>query len=247
MKHQDLWEVFDTLMEGRPGGSVSFVKVKAHVDLNAKLPPFLDICRHYNNLADSAAKGAVKNAELFSFRQLRVMNAKQHELKGVVKRYHAFLIQCAQYEFSKRTGARVTQRFDIAVLDVSGSCFSHVALVDDDALRKCPYSYQFASALLAWANRLQWASSHSHANTSMTELLVNFIFSTGLRPPVNTNKFRAGKRPWFAMRESCPCSLPLEAFTFAEDLRTFQAALKWFRKHIHIYRSPSRRLYSQLS
>ena len=78
------------------------------------------------------------------------------------------------------------------------------------------------------------ASSHSHANTSMTELLVNFIFSTGLRPPVNTNKFRAGKRPSYAMRESCPCSLPPEAFTFAEDLRTFQAALKWFRKHIHI-------------
>ena len=129
----------------------------------------------------------------------------------MVKQYHAFLIQCAQFEFAKRSEVRVSQRFDIAVLDVSGSCFSHVALVDDDALRRCPYSYQFASAHLAWVN-----------------------FSTGLRPPVNTNKFRAGKWPSYAMRELCPCSLLLEAFTSAEDLRTFQATLKWFRKHIHV-------------
>ena len=70
--------------------------------------------------------------------------------------------------------------------------------------------------------------------TSMTELLVNFIFTTGTRPPVNVNRFRDGKRPAYAMRDRCTHDLPLQAFTFAEDLRTFQAALKWFRKRAKV-------------
>ncbi|CAE7544167.1 unnamed protein product, partial [Symbiodinium natans] len=193
MKHMDLWEVFDLLVADREEGAVVFVKVKAHLDLTSALPPFLDMCRHYNNLADSAAKHAVRNAELFSFSQLLVMNAKQEEMINVVKQYHAFLIQCARFEFAKSADARATPRFEISVLDVSSACFSHQALVEDDALRHCPYSQAFARALLAWANELQWACNHTHADTSMTELLVNFIFSTGLRPPVNINKFRAKK------------------------------------------------------
>ena len=179
-------------------------------------------------------KHAVRNAELFSFSQLRVMNAKQEAMINVVKQYHAFLIQCARFEFAKSADARATPRFEISVLDVSSACFSHLALVEDDALRHCPYSQAFARALLAWANELQWACNHTHADTSMTELLVNFIFSTGLRPPVNINKFRAKKRPSYMMRDSCTCDVPLEAFTFAEDLRTFQAAVKWFRKSMHV-------------
>ena len=221
-------------MADRPEGAVTFVKVKAHLDLKSHLPHFLDICRHHNHLADSAAKQAVRNATSFSYNQLRVMHAQHSELRGVVRQYHAFLIQRAQFEFAKKAEARASPRFELSVLDVSGNCFLHHALVDDDALLRCPYSHQFARALLAWAKDLQWACSHPHADTSMTELLVNFIFCTGLRPPVNINKFRAGKRPAYAMRESCPCDLPLEAFTFAEDLRAFQAALKWFRKYMHV-------------
>ena len=113
----------------------------------------------------------------------------------------------------------------------STACFSHVA---DEALRLCPYSYEFDLALLTWANGLQWAHNHLHANTSMTELLLNFIFTTGTRRRVNVNRFRVGKRPAYAMRDGCTQDLLLEAFTFAEDLRTFQAALKWFRKRVKV-------------
>ena len=206
--------VFDLLVADREEGAVVFVRVKAHLDLTSALPPFLDMCRHYNNLADSAAKHAVRNAELFSFSRLRVMNAKQEAMIDVAKQYHAFLIQCARFEFAKSADARASPRFEISALDVSSACFSHLALVEDDALRHCPYSQAFARALLAWANELQWACNHTHADTSMTELLVNFIFSTGLRPPVNINNFRAKKRPSYMMRDSCTCDVPLEAFTF---------------------------------
>ena len=235
MKHMDLWEVFDLLMAGRPEGTVTFIKVKAHLDLKSHLPHFLDICHHYNHLADSAAKHAVRNAASFSYNQLRVMNANQIELRGVVMQNYSFLIQCAQFEFAKKAEARASPRFELSVLDVPGNCFLRLAIVDDDdALPRCPYSRHFACALLAWAKGLQWACSRPHADTSMTELLVNFIFSAGLRPPVNIDKFRAGKRPAYSMRNSCPCDLPLEAFAFAEVLRTFQGALKWFRKYMRV-------------
>ena len=73
MTHIDLWEKFDTLLVDRPTGSVEFVKVKAHVSSFIELPPFLDRCRHYNKRADSAAKAAVKNADVFSFNQIRAV------------------------------------------------------------------------------------------------------------------------------------------------------------------------------
>ena len=38
----------------------------------------------------------------------------------------------------------------------------------------------------------------------------------------------------YAMRDRCTQDLPLQAFTFPEDLRTFQAALKWFRKRAKV-------------
>ena len=138
MKHEDLWVVFDSLVVERPAQSVSILKVKAHVSLSTVLPDFLDKCRHYNHIADAAAKRAARDSALFSFNQLRVMNAKQDELRTVVKRFHAFLIQCARHEFAKTAGNRGSTRFDVSVLDVSTACFSHVALVDDEAFEALP-------------------------------------------------------------------------------------------------------------
>ena len=88
----------------------------------------------------------------------------------------------------------VTTRFDISVLDVSSGCFSHIALIDDDALAKCPCGLVFARALVAWTRQLQWAHNHAHADSSMTELLVNFIFSARMRPPINVHKFTNKKK-----------------------------------------------------
>ena len=236
MKHEDLWEVFDSLVVERPAQLVSILKVKTHVSLTTVLPDFFDKCRHYNHIADAAAKRAARDSALFSFNQLRVMNANKRSYEKLSNSTipHTFLIQCARHEFAKTAGNRASTRFDVSILDVSTACFSHVALVDDEALKLCPYSYEFAVALLSWANGLQWAHSHVHANTSMTELLLNFIFTTGTHPPVNVNRFRDGKRAAYAMRDRCTQDLPLEAFTFAEDLRTFQAALKWFRKRAKV-------------
>ena len=173
------------------------------------------------------------------------MNANQIELRGVVMQYYSSS-NAPSLNLPKKAEARASPRFELSVLDVPGNCFSRLAIVDDDALLRCPYSRHFACALLAWAKGLQWACSHPRADTSMTELLVNFIFSAGLRPPVNIDKFRAGKRPAYSMRNSCPCDLPLEAFAFAEVLRTFQGALKWFRKYMRVDLPPTRRVCCEL-
>ena len=73
MKHMDLWDVFDALMAKRPTGAVEFVKVKAHVNRASKLPEFLDRCRHYNDLADFAAKRAVREADCLPFNHERCL------------------------------------------------------------------------------------------------------------------------------------------------------------------------------
>ena len=80
---------------------------------------------------------------------------------------------------SKKPTVASSTRFAISVLDVLSGCFTHthIALIDDDALATCLYGPVFARALVAWARELQWAHSHAYADTSMTELLVNFIFS----------------------------------------------------------------------
>ena len=53
-----------------------------------------------------------------------------------------------------------------------------------------------------------------------------------MRPPINVDKFTNRKRrPSYVLREKCH-DVPFEAYTFAEDLRTFQAAIKWFNKHL---------------
>ena len=64
--HDSHWSLgkFDVLLVGRPPGSVEIIKVKAHVSSSIVLSPLLDRCRHYNNLADSAAKAAVEHADV---------------------------------------------------------------------------------------------------------------------------------------------------------------------------------------
>ena len=136
MTHIDLWEKFDTLLVDRSPGCVEFIKV-------------MDRCRHHNNLADSAAKAAVKNADFVSFNQIRALCATQDELRHVVGQFHRFIARCAEHEFTKNANVAVTTRFDISVLDVASGCFSHIALIDDDALAKCPYGLVFARALVA--------------------------------------------------------------------------------------------------
>ena len=80
MKHEDLWEVFDSLVAARPAQSVSIL----NVTLTTVLPNFLD-----KHIADAAANRASRDSALFSFNQLLVLNAKQDELRKVVKQYHA--------------------------------------------------------------------------------------------------------------------------------------------------------------
>ena len=58
----------------------------------------------------------------------------------------------------------------------------------------------------------------------MTELLVNFVFCTCLRPPINVKKFRQGKLPSYVLRGDCANDVTFEAYTFAKDLRMFEAA-----------------------
>ena len=54
MKHMDVWEIVDLLMASRPEGTVTFIKVRTHLDLKSHFPHLLDISHHYNHLADSA-------------------------------------------------------------------------------------------------------------------------------------------------------------------------------------------------
>ena len=126
-------------MAKRPARAVEFMKVKAHVSRTSKLPEFLDRCRHYNHLADVAATCTVREADGISFNQTRVMYAKQSELRNVVGLYHSFPVRCAEHEFDKKGATPATSQFDIAILDVSSSCFAHVAIVDHDIAHQCPY------------------------------------------------------------------------------------------------------------
>ena len=46
----------------------------------------------------------------------------------------------------------------------------------------------------------------------MTELLVNFIFSARMRPPINVHKFtNKKKRPSHMLRQDCYQDVPFEA------------------------------------
>ena len=68
---------------------------------------------------------------------------------------------------------------------------------------------------------------------SFAELPVNLIHTARIRPLINIHKFRQDGRyrqPRFRMPAHCVFDVPLAAYDFAEDLRTFLAALTWFRK-----------------
>ena len=228
----DLWLLFDELVADRPAGLVTLIKVKAHKSIHEAKDHFDQLCCHYNSLADAAAKRAVKHHGLVSFAQLQTLHAKQVQVNKTVARFHSFLAECASLEFHHKPPLRPSL-FDISVLDVVGPSFRHLPMMENALLESFPYTEAFGNALCRWARELQWAEHHEHPNTSFAELLVNFIHSTGLRPPVNVHKFQQRgpyKRPQFRMREQCGPDVQLEGYDFAEDLRTFQAALTWFRK-----------------
>ena len=61
MKHEDLRQVFGSLLVARSAQSVSISRVKNHVNLTTKLPDFLDKFQHYNHIADAAAEHVARN------------------------------------------------------------------------------------------------------------------------------------------------------------------------------------------
>ena len=62
---------------------------------------------------------------------------KQNELGNVVGLYHSFLARDAEHKFDKK-GYASASRFDMAILDASSACLSHIAIVDDDIAHQCP-------------------------------------------------------------------------------------------------------------
>ena len=143
----------------------------------------------------------MKNTDVFSFNQIRALRAKQDELGNVVGQFHRFIARYAEHEFTKKANVVITTHFDISVLDVSSGCFPLIPLIDDNALAKCPYGLAacVCSCVGCVTRQLQWAHNHAHTDSSMAELLVNFIFSVHMRPPINkfTNK---KKRPSYMLR-----------------------------------------------
>ena len=140
------------------------------------------------------------------------------------------LAECAALQ--QKSVQRQSQ-FETSVFDVGGPCFRHFAVMDPSILVAFLYTQVFGKSRCEWAQELVWAEHNEHANTSFAELLVNFIYSARVRPPVNIHKFtQVGKyrRPCFRMHEDCAGDLPLEEYDFLEDLKTFQVALNWFRK-----------------
>ena len=101
-------------------------------------------------------------------------------------RFHVFLAECAALQ---QKSAQRQSQFETSVLDVSGPCFRHSAVMDPSILDAFPYTQVLGKTLCEWAQELVWAEHHEHANTSFTELLVNFLHSARVRPPVNIHKF----------------------------------------------------------
>ena len=228
-EHDDLWTLFDGIIASRPSGEVALVKVKAHKSSENATDHFEKLCCHYNALTDADAKEAVKQSRLVSFAQLQALHSKQLQINKMVSRFHSFLAECAALQLK---AVQRQSQFETSVLDVRGSCFCHLAVMEASIL-DFPYTKEFGKTLCEWAQQLLWAEHHEHANTSFAELLVKFIHTARVRPPINIHKFRQGgkyRRPCFRMRAHCACDVPLEAYDFAEDLRTFQAASTWFRK-----------------
>ena len=56
--------------------------------------------------------------------------------------------------------------------------------MEGSILHSFPYTKEFGKTLCAWAQQLMWAENHEHANTSFAELLVNFIHTARIRPPI---------------------------------------------------------------
>ena len=92
--------------------------VKAHKSLHDAADHFEKRCCRYNELADAAAKEAVK----LSFAQLQALHSKQLQINKMVARFNSFLAECAALQLK---AVQRQSQFETAVLDVRGSCFCH--------------------------------------------------------------------------------------------------------------------------
>ena len=145
------------------------VKNKAHNSLDNAADHFAKLRCHYNALADAAAKEAVKQSRLVSFAQVQALCSKQLQINKMMARFHSFLAECAALQLK---AVQRQSQFETSVLDVRGSCFCHLAVMDASILDSLPYTKEFGKTLCEWVQQLLWAEHHEH--------------------PINMHKFRQG-------------------------------------------------------
>ena len=116
------------------------VKNKAHNSLDNAADHFAKLRCHYNALADAAAKEAVKQSRLVSFAQVQALCSKQLQINKMMARFHSFLAECAALQLK---AVQRQSQFETSVLDVRGSCFCHLAVMDASILDSLPYTKEF--------------------------------------------------------------------------------------------------------
>ena len=101
----------------------STFKAKARLGLTTA-NELLDRCRHYKCTAVAAARRAVSDSG--HFKQQRLMNADQDELRNVVQQCRALLIQCTRHEVAKTAAETCLTACDMSFIGVSTGRLSHV-------------------------------------------------------------------------------------------------------------------------
>lgn len=220
--------------------SLSFEKIKSHMEIQQDMPCDLILKIWGNSHADEAAKLATTK-DILGFTQMheQVVQHDVHYCK-VLRNFYLFITEVValfQTAFSKipeQTSVPFVDRFDALNMWPKERCVCPIVPTFSPEIVKCMYFTEtYTRRLIMWLCKLQWPPQRQSDDpgVSFLELFLDFYLATHSLPPVNVSGLRNTNPEYKLVGEGVPNpALTLKPRLMHQTLRVFEYSLKYVSK-----------------
>ena len=235
LDHADLWNIMYNTIK-RHQTIVSVIKVKAHSEHRFHSTPFDQWCSQSNAFVDKEAKQSIliDNSDIFQafHNQHDCLIGNRSALQEILR----FQADIATKSFHNRVQTQIQQEQHLATGFVPrGPFITMDCTLSLEECSECKFNQVFLHRLATWAVSLQW-DLNTHETTSLFELMLSYIYTTGHYPPFPVRKYPNNinnRAQHWILRDQNP-TVDFQGFNCSDLLSGFTRCVNWTKKHLQV-------------
>ena len=236
--HEDLWTIVFEVLK-RNGTEVQITKVKAYNENNFHLSPYDQWCSESNAFVDREAKMSI----LVDHSALHHIFKTHHDIlsrRKALEEVMHFQVAAAHKSLCNRVQrVVVNEQMNVHGFVPSGPFRFFDRPLAIDECQGCKFNPDFLCRLSEWTSTLPW-DLNTQETTSVFELMLSYIYSTGYYPPYPLRKYPNNdnnRSIHWVLRDLHP-KYDFQGFDCADLLSGFTRCVNWTKKHLQIHLFP---------